>query len=485
MKKINIFLIIIVAVLSFTNNINVKAESTTFYEAETIPGVYLNKEKAGITYYLTGKIVRENHSNQHAYCIEPFVMFNANSVYTPTFNPNNLTIEQQNKIALISHFGYGYQNHTDSKWYAITQLMIWQVADPNADYYFTQTLNGQRIEPFNNEINEINNLINNYTTKNNIDGKTYYSAANNLVNISYSGLSEYTVTSNNATISKDTITINPISSGIETITLTKNKPAYNKPIIYYQSNTSQTLMTVGDIPAINISFNVAVKNTEIKITKIDKDTNSITPSGEASLIGSVYQVYDNQMNELYQVTIDENNQTIINDIQYAKYYIKEIKAGIGYTLNETIYEVFPRQDNTNIELTVENKVIEKEITLKKYYGTTNNFIPEENISFEIYNNKNTLVETITTNNLGIATANLPYGTYTVKQLNTTAGYKETDDFKIIIEDNNPETIELYDYKIPVPDTNTTKKSTISLISLIICIGICYVKKNNPNLSNNY
>ena len=484
MKKINIFLIIITAVLSFTNNINVKAATTQFYEAETIPGVYLNKEKAGITYYLTGKVIRQHNTNQHAYCIEPFVLFNSSAIYTPTFNPNNLTEEQKTKIALISFYGYGYENHTESKWYAITQLMIWKVADPNANYYFTQTLNGKPIEPFNNEINEINNLMYNYTNKIDIDNKHFEIPVNNELNVYHPLLKHYKVTSNNATQENNNIKIKPTTESTQTITLTKVKPQYIKPILYYQSSSSQMLMTPGNIPDINISFTVSSKKTEIKLIKLDKDTENKTPQGEASLSGAIYQLYDKDMKEIKQIAINENNEGILQDINYGEYYIKEIKPGIGYTLNEEIYKISISSNNPTIELIVKNKVIEKEIIINKYYGTTNNFKKESNISFEIFNNKNELIKTITTNEFGTTSIYLPYGVYKVKQVNTTEGYLETDDFNITVNNQAQEIIDLYDYQIPVPNTNKSKKSSIPLISLIICIGLFYDKKNNTNFSNN-
>ena len=56
--------------------------------------------------------------------------------------------------------------------------MIWQTSDPSGDYYFTDSLNGNRINPFQNEINEINNLINNYNTHPSFENNTFYQVKN-------------------------------------------------------------------------------------------------------------------------------------------------------------------------------------------------------------------------------------------------------------------------------------------------------------------
>ena len=74
MKKIKIFLIIIICIL-LKLNINVYAEQTTFYEGEYIPGIWMNKVKNNTIYYQTARFFRQSGTNNFAYCIEPFEMF--------------------------------------------------------------------------------------------------------------------------------------------------------------------------------------------------------------------------------------------------------------------------------------------------------------------------------------------------------------------------------------------------------------------------
>ena len=56
--------------------------------------------------------------------------------------------------------------------------------------------------------------------------------------------------------------------------------------------------------------------------------------------------------------------------------------------------------------------------------------PEVGIKFGIYNNKNELVEEVTTDSQGVFRFTLPYGTYTIKQLTTTKGHEKIDDFTV-------------------------------------------------------
>lgn len=166
-----------------------------------------------------------------------------------------------------------------------------------------------------------------------------------------------------------------------------------------------------------------------------------------------------------------NNTINIENLNFGKYYIKEIQPGTGYNLNSNIYEINITENQYIHNLNIENKVIKKKIIIEKKYGKNNNLQNESNIIFEIYNKDNKLIDTIKTNDLGIAETILPYGNYIIKQLNTTTGYQKIEPFSIVIKDEIDETIELTDYKIPVPNTskNSLLSTIISFLIKLICI----------------
>ena len=415
-----------------------------------------------ITYFQKARFFRKTNTNEFAYCIEPFKIFNENSNYEETTTPN-LTQNQIDRISKIAHFGYGYTNHTEPKWYAITQFMIWQES-ANGDYYFTDSLNGNRINIFQNEINEINSLINNYNKLPNIDKEYTLISGNNLV--IETDLNNFKVSGNNLILDNNKITINETKEGVYEYNLVKEDNIYNKPIIFYQSSTSQDLVKTGDIPSISTSFKVNVIKTEIEITKIDQDTKDIIPKGEASLDGAIYSLYD-ENNELIKDLVIEHNQSIINNLPLGKYYLKEKEPGIGYLLDTNTYEIDITKEKSKHQVIVENKVIEKTITIEKKYGDTNILKGEENISFEVYNSNYEKLTTITTNNLGIVEITLPYGTYTFKQINTTEGYNKVNDFTITIDNTDNELIELKDLKIEVPNTSTNNYLLLEILKLLL------------------
>ena len=449
---------------------NVYADS--FYEAEYIDGIYMNKYQYSThtIYYQKARFFRKAGSNEFAYCIEPFNFFNESRPYTSTVNPRNLSKAQIDRISKIAHFGYGYKDHGDLKWYAITQLMIWQAADSSGDYYFTDGLNGNRINPYQQEINQINNLINNYDIKPTFTNKTYTIVEdhNLVIEDQNNVISNFKTDNKDITITGNKVTINSLKEGSYKYNFYKQDNYYNKPLVFYQANDSQNLVNTGDLNKIQIAFNIKVIKTKLELSKIDKDTKDTNPRGEASLDGAIYNLYDMNDNLVSTLTI-ENNQATLDNINFGKYYLIEEKPGIGYTLDSNKYEINISEENHTIQLVLENKVIEKKIIIKKKYGDNNNFMQEKDISFHILNNKDELIDTITTNEEGIAEIILPYGTYKIIQVNSTDGYTKVDPFTITVDNTDDELIELKDLRIPVPNTHTDRNNIFMLLLEIILI----------------
>ena len=474
MKKI-LFLILAIAGINMVSLLSVKA-GTYFYEDNYIDNIYLIRHHGDIKYYQKARFIRQSGTGMFAYCLEPFVFINENEYYSDGMvDYNSLSSEQVTRIKLIAYFGYNYPNHYEDKWYAITQMMIWQTADPYHDFYFTDKLNGNRIEAFSGEINEINSLINNYLT--------LPSFANNKIDIvednslslvdTNNVLSNYHINIQGISINGNTLTVSNQEEGEKTIEFERTSNNYNYIPLFYQSGASQDILIVGDAMPIRFNLKINTEKTEVNITKIDSDTKTTTPSGEALLSGATYMLYDKNMEEIEDIEINEDMEGYILNLDYGKYYLKEIAPGLGYTLDEKIYEFEISPGNTKVDLTLENKVIEKEIEIHKNYGDDTLFQKEAGIEFEIYDMDNSLIKTIKTDNEGVARTVLPFGNYKVIQKNSTSGYLKTDDFYIKVDNDIMETIDLYDYKIKVPNT---KKDKSYLLYVFVLLGLYYVKK---------
>lgn len=473
MKKIIIFLIITTLLLLISPNIT-NAKTTSFYEAEFIPNIWMNKKNPtdGLTYYNQARFFRETNTNNIAYCIEPFIFFNGGEKYEGTENPANYTQDQITNMTLISHYGYGYQNHTEPKWYAITQFLLWKTAEPTGYYYFSSYKNGPEVNMFQEEINELTTLVNNHKKNTSFNQKQYYIVEDEQLIITDTNnvLNSFKTTSNIATIKNNTLTTTKLKAGTYTINLEKNSKIYNRPILFYQSATNQDIIDTGDPTTINNKITINVLQTNVKIKKIDEETLKTEPQGEASLAGAIFDLYTTYGEYIRSITIDEENSANITNLPFGTYYLKEKTPGTGYKTNETKYYFTLSKDQTNIKFSIRNQVIKATIKITKEYGYKEHFQPEENISFNIYNKNNKLIKTITTNKDGYVEITLPYGEYKLIQLTSTEGYQKVEPiyFKVTSEDTI--TYNLKDYKIEVPNTKNTSIITkiITFLKEIIC-----------------
>lgn len=470
MKKILLFLTIsFIYLISSTTIVNASTDS--FYEAEYIDNIYMVRydRSTGTKYYQKARTYRRISDGKLAYCLQPFKTFNANdNIYETVSDYKDISNEALERVRDIIGLGYGYPAHGyDLKWYAVTQLMIWQTVEPNSDFYFTNTLNGNRINSYDDEINTINKFINNSHIMPSFNNQTFYGIVGKPIttedtnNIIYAYSTPEGITKNN-----NTITVTKDTPGCYEYQFTRNYQ-YDKPILFYYNPNSQHLATLGSpynrIAKVKYCFN----ELNLKIKKIDKDTGTIKSSGEASLKDTVFTLYNEKMEKIADLTLDENMETKINsnnfDLNYGKYYLKETKTGTGYLTNDKIYEINFTHENPTIELAIENKVIEKEVTIKKLYGDGKLMITEPNITFEIYDKDENLIKSITTDQNGLAKITLPYGHYKIVQINTTEGYTMIKPFTIFINDINKDYYyTINDYEIPETPKEETPEETISI-----------------------
>ena len=451
-KKINIFLIL----FSLFLMIPVKAETTSFYEAEYIDNIYMNKYQYSThtIYYQKARFFRKVGTDEFAYCIEPFRFFNEGATYQSSFQLDTLSKEQIESMTKIAYYGYGYSNHTDPKWYAITQLMIWQIASSDGEYYFTDSLNGNRIDIFQEEMNEIYSLIEMDTILPSFSGGSFDIVENHELILEDENHVLHSFTNEENLIVEDFFKIGPLEAGSYEFSFQKEL-FYQKPFLFYQSENSQNLLETGDITPIDAKIRVHVIPTHLEISKIDQDTKSVIPSGEASLDGAVYSLYDCQ-NRFIQDLVIEENQALLSNLDFGNYLIQEKKAGEGYLLDQKSYKFSITKENPRVSLVLKNQVIKKRILLEKQYGEEGNLKKEANVSFYIKNKKGEIIQTVTTNEEGQVDFFLPYGSYQIIQKNTTEGYQKTKPFTIVVSDCEEKLLSLIDWMIPVPDTHTEK-----------------------------
>ena len=153
-----------------------------------------------------------------------------------------------------------------------------------------------------------------------------------------------------------------------------------------------------------------VKKGQIKVVKIDKDNNNI------KLEGVIFEVYDEDDKLIQTLTTDKNGEAITDKLRVSKtYYIKEVKTQENYKLNDEIVNVVLEESKIK-ELIIENEKKKGQIQVVKN-DSENKEIYIPNVTFEIYNSKGDLVDTIITNERGKAvTKELPIDEiYTIKE----------------------------------------------------------------------
>ena len=471
MKKSIILITLILLIFIPTKNTYAK---TTFYEGEYIPNIWLNRKNHsnGTTYYNQARFIKETSTNKIAYCIEPFTNMSEGEIYNETSRPSSFSESQIEEMMLISHFGYGYQNHTDLKWYAITQIMIWEIADPNGTYYISTYQNGPATQIYNAEINEIKTLVNNYKKDTIFNNKIYTIVEDTNLQLEDTNqvLNTFKIISNNATINNNTLTTPVLKEGKYEITLQKESKLYNRAILFYQSQNSQDVIDIGDpLKKIN-KLNINVIKTTVKIEKYDKEKVGPISQGEAQLSGTTFSLYTTKGDYINDIVIGEDCTYTIKNLDFGTYYLKEKIPGTGYELNKNNHYFTLNKTQTNINVTVFNKVIKGKLKIKKEYGYKDTYLPEPNISFNIYDKNNILIKTIITDENGETEIELPNGKYKIYQLTTTEGYKKIEPQEFEIKDTSIIYKYFKNYKIEVPNTKTESLLTkiINLLKELLC-----------------
>lgn len=196
----------------------------------------------------------------------------------------------------------------------------------------------------------------------------------------------------------------------------------------------------------------------VAIDKFDAVTGQ-TPQGEASLAGAIYEVVNSSANpvkvegKIYapgdvicELTTDAKGHAQTGNIfPVGTYTIRESAASPGYLLNtqwQQNFSVTEGKKDHSFSYTdgsgCPETVISGKIQLsKKIVNTIDNLsVPEVGAEFSVTDSKGIVVDTIVTGEDGIGTSKeLPYGTYTVKQISGQAGTIFCDAWDVTVDEH--------------------------------------------------
>lgn len=449
-NKISMVLLFLVG-LSFIPTITVNAANynESFNDkSQWIKGDYILKVKGSTRKYQQMTVITRNSDGQFVYCIEPGTPVAQGAIYPgQDFDQSyvaNMTTEQWRRISLLAYYGYGYGDHTDIKWYTVTQFLIWQTVPHGYDIYFTDTLNGNRITKYTDEMNELNRLVEEHYkapsfTSSNIEMNIGDDLALNDTNGVLHNFEVANETGVNATIENNTLKITATKVGDGSVTITKRDKNYSHPAIVYFHPSGQDLMMRGSYDPVDVNIKITVVGGKVSVKKIDMDTQLGIAQGDATLDGAVYGIYNMEGERVGEV-VSKGGEYVMSDYlpSLGTFYLQEEKASVGYELNETKYYFEITKDNLYPEVDVSEKVIERDLKIFKVYASdeTGFLTGEPNVTFDIYlKSSGEKVTSITTDESGYATATLPYGIYTIKQVTSTQDHEFVEDFEITVNEN--------------------------------------------------
>lgn len=193
---------------------------------------------------------------------------------------------------------------------------------------------------------------------------------------------------------------------------------------------------------INLDVNEQVIKGNIRIIKYDYDTKACISSIDGSLAGAKYQISDNMGNVVETLTIGSDCTGLSSALPYGTYFVKEIEAPKGYTLDKNIYEVKITNDGTNTDVISYENIIKGKVEIKKYDKDTNICLPSGSASligakYQVLDAKGNIVDNLIIDSTCTSVSKeLPYGKYYVKEIEAPKGYMLDETVYEVFIDSN-------------------------------------------------
>lgn len=436
MKRILYGLVIVIICLFISTS---SVDALSFKKGSYIGNLYVNKTKNGVTHYMSMRFIKDN-LGRAVYCLEPFVLFYDGKDYNEVIDYTKISDEKLRRVELLAYYGYGYEGRTHENWYAITQVLIWKEVDPDADIYFTNSLNGQRDDlAFVNEMNSLLNDVNNHDLKPDFVKDYTVNYGDNL-DITGLDFANYELVCNE--MSGDYFKLENIKESSVVTFKQKKTNYYINDIGIYIGEGSQDLLLPGNIDNKSYSFNINITKGNIELDIRDDDS---VYSVENKFEDVCYEIFKDDV-VIDFICANKEMKYLSIDLPYGDYIVKQKSTGLGYVLDKNSYKVKLNKDIARV--TLKNYIITNDLDVTKYYCDNECFL-EEDAEFAIYDSYDNLVTTLKTDNNGNFNYKLGYGKYYVIQNSGKEGYTKVDDFVIrVLLDKEIKEMKLEDKFIP-------------------------------------
>lgn len=429
MKKI---IFIFVCFLFLCLNVNAEERIVNY---EIIPGVFSNYNIDGVQHSVPLTRIYDDLDNV-LYCIQRGVpLISTNYQTTEDFQISNIQIELKKHLELISYYGYGYNNDYSVYRYMATQELIWQYLSMDV-MWTTETNSSGNVIDVSDYKNDIMNMVNRHNLFPRFN-EEYVEARVGTERIVYDEngvLVDYYIYNDSGNIvEKDanSLKFSFYKMGNNFVTLRRQVEDRGNTKVY-TSEGSQKLMYFGNFIDEDVKLYYSVYGGNIFIQKIDYDTNTNMPSGEASLQSGAYSIY-NTYGELIEIAItDENGAYSMNGLPLGTYTIREYYPSMGYTPIIQDYIVVLSFGDSVKTVVIPSQVLKERLEIINYYEE-DILIPAIGNNFGIYTLQGQYLYTINTDENGYAYIDLPYGSYNIKQLTVAEGYVIADDFTLIVD----------------------------------------------------
>ena len=473
MKKIINFFITLV-IISMIGIKGVKAETVNVTQ-QFVDNVWSFHYRNG-SVWTFGNLPYNYADGKLVYCIQPDARITTNTynVYSE-FTMSGYNDDVRKQMELISYYGYGYEGHDSLKYYMATQELLWLYSRDESIRWTTGNTDDTPEIDISYEKNEIQRLINTHNILPSFANSTVEVDAEEYIELEDSNntLEKYNISApEDLKYEVDGNKIKIYGTKVGNYTLNfQPKVNYNDKTYIYDdfSIRTQTLASFGKPELFDFNINIKVNpKAKININKTDENNEN--------LVGVEFEIYDENHNLVESVTTSDN-VTSTSDLKLGKYYVKEIKTLYGYEKDETEYEVTLNENGTNLveeNLNIVNKKIKCPIT----YITTSNE-DKIDVTFNIYNKNNELVYSGETLN-GIASIELEYGDYVIKEIGVMDGYiLNEEEIEFSVNDIScSSTLNMDHKKVRMPITSKESNIIYIFIILLNLGSYVFIKKNN-------